>query len=649
LERCLNTDAAVSSLLALAGGELQPQASETVDAALQLLAAVNGCGRTRRFCAPAVLDGAAVTLLVALLAAAQQPDAGGISATSDERAAELLVRMLHAQGAPVRAALALCQRTALRAAFRALVVCGGNAKRGAAALVNVLAYNANADADSWVHDELCGALLAPLTELCARHAPEELAAWQRLDGGAAMAMQEQGHCMQTVVMLSRLSTNADSAALIAGLLARAPGVRAKAQELQLHVLNAAHRTVLRDATALSATALRDVQAAHDTAQRRASRLGEADAQAEDVSVSAEEVAARRAARPLLAASRRPAATLARRRIALRRANVVHCHEALLRRRLAASLEAWMHVAAAGYAHTCVVGGSDAESAHVVYAYTTGLFYTLSAPELVVLADAPGLPAALAQQLCAAAGDAVVLAAAATGDDAPAAALSRDGMRLRERDAGLVAWAYARLGAGAAVPPAVAAAADKVVWLLRPLRDVATRNADEHNKGAMEAVVGSATGRARRVFYTDVAAANAEALQRMPTLLCSMGASLRAAGAAGAAVLRALSGLEDRRAAPTRDGVGSAMCGAGEACSRVEQVFTLKLRTCARCKLSSPTAPKGVPEKQLAGAQAGVRAARPGLRGGRRCGGRGGVGLNLMPLPCHRSIDAQCSPRAITHT
>ena len=79
LEACLNTDAALSSLFAFAGGELQPRRRNAGLAALELLKTVKvKCGtraeRARPFCSPQVLCGGAVATLVALYAYGSKAD-----------------------------------------------------------------------------------------------------------------------------------------------------------------------------------------------------------------------------------------------------------------------------------------------------------------------------------------------------------------------------------------------------------------------------------------------------------------------------------------------------------------------------------------------------------------------------------------------
>jgi hypothetical protein len=140
LEAALNTDATLSSLLALAGGAVQPDKnSNAAISALELYKAVlTHCGRgARRFCSPSVLSGGAVPILVAVFAtaSAHQPTAeqdehsswmlscGREQSSCHARAGEVL-QLIVARGADEdggRDALARCQRTLAVVAFDVLL------------------------------------------------------------------------------------------------------------------------------------------------------------------------------------------------------------------------------------------------------------------------------------------------------------------------------------------------------------------------------------------------------------------------------------------------------------------------------------------------------------------------------------------------
>jgi hypothetical protein len=397
--------------------------------------------------------------------------------------------------------------------------------------------------------------------------------------------------MPALHALASLADTPACASLIAALLASAPRVRAKAAELQPQAMRLLRNDV---ATPLSAVALHELHAAQLVRARKAARAGEA-----DNAPSTAELAARRAAMPLLLASTSPGLVTERTRTALARANAVHCHDAMLERRLPDSLAVWVRIVSRGYSRIGVVDDSSA-----TFTVTTGLFYVLRAPEIVVIGDAPpGLPAALVRRLSDCAIDAVLEAVSSPGAAHDAAAtLSRNGIRVLERDARLIAWAYKHVGRSeVTMPAAVAAAADQIVWLLQPVAALAIRMlaAGVDIKATAECVWVATRSRDRATFYADVACADKEARERVPMLVCSMAESLRSAGAAGATVLRALTSLlADGASAPPVVHGEACGCGVCEERARMRQSALVcgndacphagrllaQVKACARCRL-----------------------------------------------------------------
>jgi hypothetical protein len=456
-------------------------------------------------------------------------------------------------------------------------------------LLSTLIEGADAAAgESWVEALLCSELLPQLSHICGAVAPQQLAQWRRSgQPGGLLALAP------SIATLAVCATQPKAAALIAGLLVGAPqggAVKAAVGQLQAAVMRS---TALRDATPLSAKAIRNLHTAHAKQRRAAAAAG--DMRAMSVLLSDADAVAAAQRRPLLLASRQ--APTARARTALARANVLHCQSMLAHCTADDILEEWAQINSVGSLFPRIIGDASATTA---FTFTTGLHYTVGGPEVVVLADVEGVAvnalSLLSGQICLTAATQVVHAAAgASADVAPR--LAQEGLMLAEREAGIVPWAYEQLGGGAAVPPHVAEAAAQVVWQLHAIRPGCSPEAAETLRvtGALEHPDGwyasTFVGRKRAVFYNDVACVSDDALWSVPTLLCSVACSLSAAGDAGAVIADALRSLASATLASGHAGecechtcnvrrMAGSLCG-NAACA--DRWRSPKLLACAGCR------------------------------------------------------------------
>jgi hypothetical protein len=596
LDACLNTDAALSSLLALVGGEVQPRQSNAGVAALQLLLAVKeSCGDSARaLCSPQVLSGGTMAALTALYAYGKHD-----RADVHVLAGQLLVSCLGTERAAASAALVRCQHTLAAAAFDVLSKHGADECTSVAVeLLCQLMELEHDNGTTWFADALLGPLLPQLKRICSEVAPAELQAWRARFGGAVqrMPMPLQANCMLRVRLVACLASSSRPAAVIKGLLA--PLVLAKAVEMQPALfVPEPPRCTLSSATPLSASAVRDLEERHRKQQRA---LLKADDDADAAYPTDEEAAAAVAERPLLAASRADGLT-ERERTALARAHAVECHEAYLSRHTAIRLNEWQQIALTGVMNLII---SDSP---FPFAYTAGLHYMLRGPEMLIVADVADVPAAvlslLASRLCWRAGKYELDAVSEIGAPHDGALQLITGMQLSERDTQIIPLAFKKLGC--AVPEAVAAAAAQIVWRFVPLAqhlvtvllhdpaDDAARAAAESN---MICIEGAVNGRMRSVFYSEVAFASEDTQMSIPTLVCSMAESLSTD--AGTTVLAALCSLCAGQTAGANPVHGAACicanckerraCGAAcanPACTSQHDPHLLdKLKRCSRCKL-----------------------------------------------------------------
>ncbi len=586
LDACLNTDAALSSLLALVGGEVQPRQSNAGVAALQLLLAVKeSCGDSARaLCSPQVLSGGTMAALTALYAYGKHD-----RADVHVLAGQLLVSCLGTERAAASAALVRCQHTLAAAAFDVLSKHGANECTSVAVeLLCQLMELEHDNGTTWFADALLGPLLPQLKRICSEVAPAELQAWRARFGGAVqrMPMPLQANCMLRVRLVACLASSPRPAAIIKGLLA--PAVLAKAVEMQSAVLSSTHlRNTLLDAEPLSAGALHDLEKRLGKQER--ALLG-AMAQAEMVFPSAAKAALKIAERPLLAASRSGDPT-ERARTALARAHAVECREAYLSRFTAKRLGEWQDIVLSGFTLMPVTAGI------FPFTYTAGLHYMLRGPELLVVADVAGVPAGalgvLASDLCLRASSHELDAVSTIGAPHDAALQLIHGMQLSERDAQIIPLAFEKLGS--TVPPQIAVAAAKIVWRFVTLgqygaaisQNAVTHAAGAHHMaaGAKDCVQNALNGSTRTAFYAKVACASKAAQSEIPTLVCSLAWSLSTD--AGKTVLAALRSLSARRNADTD--AHPAVCD----CADCEQA-----RECgAACANPTCTAQLLIPQQQ----------------------------------------------------
>ena len=569
LEACLNTDAALSGLLALAAGELQPRGHGKLHATAAthvLQRVMDACGeRARPLCAPGVLSGGAAALLVALFASGSGRDGGD---SADVRAGMLLDTLLESEDGAARAALARCRHTLASCALDVLAQRSDSRSIGAGLLLHRIMTTS--ESASWLAEALHGPLLPQLTRLCAQLAPEDMAAMSALAG---------------------LATNPRVAALIKTLLQGNPGALSTLVIMQASVIQPVVY-VLRRAVALQPGAVRDLQAAQ---QKRQLKLARQEEDAEVNCVTDDALPAALAARPLLRASFAAGLT-ERMRTALARANAVECHENAVASLTSIRLNEWRMVFITGFQATVV---HDCPTAP--FAYTTGLNYLLRGPEVLVLGDLPDVSAdmrtRLTGHLCWHAANCVLDAASEL--DAPPGAPAElvHGKQLSERDVQLIPWLFKQLERR--VPPAVAAAAGGITWRFVSLHQqvidgiLEGGNHGGDNDPLEQHIAGSLFGRTRASFYANVACATMEDLATCPTLVCTMGASL--SGEAGAAVLQALRSLSGDPAVPQAHGgvcpcVTCQMrrdCGAvcaSDACAARHSPHLLGvLKKCGRCK------------------------------------------------------------------
>jgi hypothetical protein len=305
-------------------------------------------------------------------------------------------------------------------------------------------------------------------------------------------------------------------------------------------MHAAHSTqsfALFDAAPLCAAAIGELK---EASQKQRAKAVKADFRRPMKHLSASEIRAMESSRPLLLAS--CAAVSPHARTALARANILDCRRAMAHCRSDDTLREWNMINTSGFVGHPIFGNHAGDFS---FSFSTGLQYTVQGPEIIVLGGVAGLDQTvllrLTDQLCWKAGTLMLDAVTEIGAPADVAALlCRKPMLLSEREAGLVPWAYSELGGSAAVPAHVAAAASKLVWQLHRYgsRDA---NAMLLAEGGHAATLQSCfLGRKRTAFYRDVACAGKEALEDMPTLVCSLGACLK--GAAGAVVVQALAML-----------------------------------------------------------------------------------------------------------
>jgi hypothetical protein len=304
----LDTDAALSGLLALAGGHIRaPHLLSPRNAALHLIRSiVTHCGRT--LCSPTVLAGGAIPVLTAIVMEEQ-----GLGA----HAAETLSLALHNDVQGFLAALVPYRSTLLRALFDALLQNDFTEFSEFNLLQSILIEGADAAGEetSWLEVQ-CSELLPQLSHICSAAAPQQLAQWRRSG--------QPGGLLPSIATLAVCATQPNAAALIAGLLADAPqgrAVKAAVVQVQAAVM---HSTSMRDAAPLSANAIRKLHTAHAKQRRAAAAAGDLRAMSVLLSDADADAAAQR--RPLLLASRRQAPT-ARARTALARANILHAKHA----------------------------------------------------------------------------------------------------------------------------------------------------------------------------------------------------------------------------------------------------------------------------------------------------------------------------------
>ena len=362
LESCLNTDEELSSLLAFAGAVLQPRSRREGNAAMHLLLGlVAECDdRMRPLACPTVLSGAAMSVLVALFscesAALQGPSVDVLAGT-------LLLAILQNEGAGALDALERCRYSLVLAAFTVLLEDDGEGEGDPRArsrlhedksivafkLLEHLAqtYGEN---DSW-SGLLHGSMLDALITMCTRHAPRQLKAWRRAGSSGSLQAQKR-YGMPAVGLLSSLASSPALASLIAALLAPEPAVLTKAAEMQTLLVRPERRTLLRGATPLSAAAVRKLREARKAFLRNVAIVDNNDPWPGEL--NEDQRSALVAQRPLLLASSAEGSP-GRVRTALRRANVVECHDAMLERREEARREEWRRLTASGYVNTAVCG------------------------------------------------------------------------------------------------------------------------------------------------------------------------------------------------------------------------------------------------------------------------------------------------------
>lgn len=600
LEACLNTDAALSSLFAFAGGELQPRQRNAGKAALELIKLVKvQCGnrgeRARPFCSPQVLCGGAVAALVALYAAGDKVD--NASATH-VLAGQLLFFIIETERVAARVALKRCRHTLAATALDVLLQPGAQDRKFIAAellcmLMDLEQRSQSAEGRAtWFCDSLLGPLLPQLTRICSEVAPAELQAWRARFGGTAqgMSMIQQMSSMIHVRLLAWLAWSPRVAAVIKGLVT--PEVLAKVLEIQSSRMFEPPCSTLLRATPLSESALRDLEERHRKQQRALLKAEEA---SDTDFFTEEEAAAALAKRPLLAASRADGLT-ERERTALVRMHALECREANLSRHTAVRLNEWQLIFLSG--HMDVSIGDTL----FPFAYTAGLHYMLRGPEMVVVGDADmpaGVLSLVAGRLCWRAGNHELDAVSEIGAPHDAALRLTDGMQLSERDAQIIPLAFEKLGS--AVPPQVAAAAAQIVWRFVPFAQcvaavLQSSATDEVGSASMQCVQGVLYGRMRVTFYTEVACASETAQMAIPMLVCSLAQSLSTdAGAIVLAALRSLSAGQNAAADAAHGAVCNCAnceqrraCGAvcaNPACTAHHDTLLLNiLKRCGRCKL-----------------------------------------------------------------
>jgi hypothetical protein len=624
LDACLNTDAALSSLLALAGGEVQPRRNNAgvrarvrdvaaflhadADAlfiallqvaALELVKFIKVSCRdgARSLCSPQVLSGGAVAALTALYAAGT----ADMGSATYALAGQLLFFIIDLERVAARAALKRCRHTLAAAAFGILSLSGANEhKLIAVELLSLLMdlEQRSQDAEgktTWFCDALLGPMLPHLKRICSEVAPAELQAWRARFGGTAqgMSMVQQMSSMIHVRLLAWLAWSPRVAAVVKALVT--PEVLAKAVEIQSSRMFEPPCSTLLRAAPLSESALRDLEERHRKQQRTFLKTEEA---AETKLIITDvEAAAALAKSPLLMASRSGGLT-ERERTALVRAHALECREAYLSRRAAIRLNDWELIFLSGHMDTAI-GDS-----RFPFAYTAGLHYMLRGPEMVVRANVPDVPAAvlslLAGSLCWRAGNHELDSVSTIGAPHDGALRLITGMQLSESDAQMIPLAFEKLGS--TVPPQVAAAAAKIVWRFVPfaqygaaiLRDAANDAAAK--SAAMECVQGVLHGRTRVTFYTEVACTTEKAQMAMPTLVCDMAQSLStAAGRTVLAALRSLSARQNAGADAAHGAVCScAHCRERRACGAVcanpactthhDSLLLNMLKRCGRCNM-----------------------------------------------------------------
>ncbi len=569
-ERCLNTDGALTSLMALAGGEVVPAATNYPIAALDLLKAVQvNCGaKMRSLAAPGVLSSGALPLLLVL---APHKVIGA-------HALGVLARFLETDEG--MRALQPYRGVLLDLLLDMLLQC--ECRNDAALhLLSTLAFG-EAPGSLWFSELLCSSGVTQLEKLCTSIAPQQHAVWS---ASGRTSAADKRKLMPAVCALALCCKELAPAALVAGLLATVPqGAALKETLLAMHAAYSTQPFALFDAAPLSAAAIGQLKEAW---QKQRAKALKAEYRSSEAHLTASEMRAMESSRPLLLASR--AAVSPRARTALARANLLDCQHVMAHCRSDDTLREWSMINTAGFMCHMMM---PRHAGDFIYSFSSGLQDTVQGPEIIVLGGVAGLDQTvllrLTGQLCWKAGTLVLDAVTETGAPAYVAALlCRKPMLVSERDAGLVPWAYSQLGGGKAVPAHVAAAASKLVW---HLHRYGSRDADAMlmAEGGHAATLQSCFfGRKRAAFYKDVACAGKDAITELPTLVCSLGACLQ--GAAGAVVVRALAMLGATPAphsCPGEPGPGNAllqlMC-ANEACAgrQLGQVT----KRCTRCMVA----------------------------------------------------------------
>jgi hypothetical protein len=355
-----------------------------------------------------------------------------------------------------------------------------------------------------------------------------------------------------------LGAPADAAPLVAALLPaaqRAPGVRPAA-----------------------AAALEALDEARMKRERRAFTAAQVTTEEQDTAAAL--------ATPLPLWRAAQAASTGRARVALARANAMLRSLQLRRARGdAATLNAQASVAH-GYAAVFMQPAADAaRAAPGDFAFTVGLHHIIGAPELVVVADMPGVASELQLRIAGyvlqGAADALVAAVCAGEQDERevAAQLCRGGaFELPDAQAGVFTATAARgpgllrdaSGGGAPLSAeACAAAAAAVVWRFVPRAEALRAHGNRTEPWCSRA--GAAQGRARTTYYGDCAGVVPPEVYDLPALVCSLAACMTAApGRVARSVYAALAGAHfSPPTSPAAASAAAAAAAAAAGCSPAE--------------------------------------------------------------------------------